>query len=191
MALFRILCYAVVDKKHNGVKLEKLTFAQMLDRLFEAENDIISLSSEEIKELLGDIKGKVDGIHFWLTKLDAEEERIGNLIKSLKEKKDAVRNSRNRFKEYIAETMIKNDTPKIFGQNYNLGCISRTYVKAKKDIVISTLDYATVSEGVIKREYSFDARLLANAFKDEPEKYKKYVTEEVKPSIRFTIRKDN
>lgn len=173
--------------------MQKKSFFKMMEELYQAENELINLTDEEIAELLGDVKGKVDGLRDWIEKLKAEEKRIGDDIKLLQEKKKSVANARERFRSYVANVMAANETPKIFGNTWTISCSEREYIRAK-EMEITTLDFATLNKNastpVVKRKYSFDADQLKKAYKEEPEKYGKYVEVERKPSIRFNAKKD-
>jgi len=172
---------------------EKLSFYSMMEKLYEAENELIAITDEEIKELLGDLKGKVDGMKDWIDKLDSEAVRLGVLVKQFQGKKKAVENAKDRFKKYIGQTMISNETPVLFGATYNISSKNQTFTKIKKNIDISTLDYAAFKEMGIEREYKINSTVLKNAVKKEgaPEGLSKFIEVETKPVVRFSIRKGN
>ena len=48
------------------------SFNQMLSKLRELEDELVDLSNDDLKTLLGDIKDKVDGVQLWESKLKAE-----------------------------------------------------------------------------------------------------------------------
>ena len=170
---------------------EKKTFYGLMQTLQDVENEMIDLDPQQIKELLGDIKGKVDGVYEWITRLDAERERLAENIRKLQARKKAVENAKDRFKEYIGYTLTANDTPMLMGNLWSVSAKAKESIKAKKDIELSTMDYIEANKAgdVIKREYKFDAAALKKAYEAEPEKFGKWVEKETKNVVRFTARK--
>ena len=170
---------------------KKRTFYGLMERLQDAENGMIELTPDEIKELLGDIKGKVDGVYEWVSRLDAEKERLADSIKKLQARKKAVENAKDRFKEYIGYTLTANDTPMLMGSMWSISAKPQEFIKAKKDLELSIMDYidANRSGDIVKREYKLDSAALKKAYEAEPEKFSKWVDKETKNVVRFSARK--
>lgn len=172
----------------------KKTFAQIMTTIYEAENNLINITNDELKEVFGDLKDKVDNVHAWLGKLEAEKERLAKDIKSLTDRKKAVTNAQDRLKRYIGYTMSNNETPKLYGNSWTIDCRKRDFLIVKKDCEISTMDYGIINsaagDNVIKREYKIDALKAKKAYQNDPEgPLAKYIETETKDVVRFTANK--
>lgn len=172
----------------------KKTFAELMSTIYEAENQLIEITNEELKDVFGDLKDKVDNVHAWLGKLDAEKERLAKDIKSLTDRKKAVMNAHERLKRYVGYTMSNNDTPKLYGNSWSIDCRKRDFVIVKKDCEISTMDYGIINEAagdnIIKREYKIDAMKAKKAYQKDPEgPWAKFLETETKDVVRFTANK--
>lgn len=166
----------------------KKSFNGLMTALYESENDMLELTPEQIAEILGDLKDKVDGMHDWLGRLDAEKDRLTKDIATLQARKKAVENAKVRFKEYIAFTMANNDTPKLFGNTWSVSCKPQTFVTVKKDIDITTSEYLEL-DGLIDRTYKLNSTEVKKAYKADPERFSKYVNVEDKNVVRFTAKR--
>lgn len=121
----------------------KKTFRSMLETLQEHEDELIDLEPEQIKELLGDLSNKVDGLHDWLGKMDAEAARLGEDIRRLQDRKKALTNAKLRYLDYIAFSMKASDSMEIFGTTWDikLGKSESVEVSIEKPDTIHAVSY--------------------------------------------------
>ena len=168
------------------------SFNQMLTKLRELEDQLVDLSNDDLKILLGDIKDKVDGVQLWESKLKAEIERVADEIRLLKERKQTMENSLKRFREYLVFTLKANETPMIKGQIWDIKLRKRKLIKPK-DVDITSTDYLKLNHGegrpVIDRVYKWNVSALKTAYTVEPETFKDYVVETETEFIQFTATK--
>lgn len=172
---------------------EKKTLASLMNKVFDVEQELISISDDEMKQLFGDLKGKVDSIKEYLLRLDEYEERVSEKIKSLQEYKKTIQNKSTSLKKYVKYVMETQETDELYGHDYVVKLQRRESLKVK-NIEITSDHYLNLNDGldkqIVKREYSFDATQLKAAYKRDPDKFKDFV--EVGTSVfpQFYIKKE-
>lgn len=168
------------------------SFNQMLSKLRELEDELVDLSNDDLKTLLGDIKDKVDGVQLWESKLKAEIARVAEEIRVLQDRKRTMENSLKRFRDYLVYTLKVNETPMIKGKVWDIKLRNRKLIKPK-DIEITSTDYLKLNHGegrkVIDRVYKWNVSALKTAYTVEPETFKDYVTATETEYIQFTATK--
>ena len=170
---------------------KRATFNDMMDRLYEVENELIDVTDEDLTQMLGDVRGKVDGLKDWLDKLDFEKDRISEQIRKLQNKKKSIQNAKERYREYIAMVMIKNETPELFGESHRVTCKKQTGSVLRENVEITTMDYVNLKDmGVIERQYKVNARRAKEEFEKDPNTFGKFIEKVERNVIRFSFKKD-
>lgn len=143
--------------------MQKRTFASMLDTMQKCQDELIELEPDQIKELLGDLSSKVDGLHDWLGKMDAEGERLAADIKTLQDRKKALGNAKQRYLDYIAHTMEANDSIEIFGNTWNvkLGKSEAVETSIEKPDTIHAVNYPEF----VSTKYTWNKKSIKDAIK--------------------------
>ena len=98
----------------------KKSFNQLMETLRQAEDDLINLTNEEMAEIFGDLKSKVDGVYNWESKLKFDIIRVSEDIKKLTERKRTLEGSLKRFRDYMVFVLESNDTPMLKGEMWDI-----------------------------------------------------------------------
>ena len=175
--------FCKMETENQPVK--KKSFYDLMAALYEAENELREMSQDDLTELLGNIRDKVDSVHDWIEKEKSEAERIKGHIQDLQRKKKAIENGVERLKLYVARVMADNDTPALFGQVWQVKIQERESIKAKNIEIDSGL-YLKYKD-VMKRTYSFDVMALKKAYKSNPEAFKELVDVDVTTFPKFSV----
>jgi hypothetical protein len=162
----------------------------MLTTLKAAEDELIELTDEDIADLLGDLRGKVDAIRELMRHWEAKEAFLAAEIKELTARKKSVTASRERFKTYMLRTMNGHEFKQLPGERFDLKVISRKAYKAT--MAPTAAEYLELQDfvGVVKKttNYAFDHSLLTKAFKADPERLAPYMEEGTSQYIKFNLR---
>ena len=130
----------------------------MLTTLQEAEDELIFITEEEIKELLGDVRGKVDAIEFTIAKLNGEEKRLAALIKKHQSRKSSVKNTIANIKAYCARTLDSMQTDQLFGDEWDVKITSS--VATQSLIKEPSEEHAITFHQFIRTKYAWDKDLV-------------------------------
>lgn len=164
----------------------------MLETLRHLEDNISNMTPEEIKVLLGDIKNKVDNTHEVITRMESEEIRLKESAQALSDRARTIKNTISRLKNYCVFAMKADDTTMLVGKHFDLKLNQRT-TPTVKDLNITAdmyLDLNSIKDGLVKREYSFDKRLMKELFKTSPELMNDYIFQKVSESVSFKPHKE-
>ena len=172
--------------------VRKKSFKELMLDISDAEENVISLTNEELSALFGDLKDKVDNLREWDNKLKWDIDRIAVDIATLSARKQAMVAAQKRFREYLYYVMSSNETPLIKGNTWDLK------IKRRKELKVTdaepTLDELHLlnldkENPVVKQQLSWNKKNLKEAYKLNPETYKDYVTEVVNEHIGFSATK--
>ena len=169
---------------------KKKTLHEMLTAMMEFEDDLIELTPEAIKDLLGDMKDKVDGIRETLKRMEATESMLADDIRYLEARKKALSNSRARMKEYMLNVLSAGDFTQLPGNRWDLKVITQKRNKLKG--TADEADYINLKEfGFVKKkvEYSFVHAKLSAAFNEDPEQWGDYMEAGTTQFLKFNVRK--
>lgn len=161
----------------------------MLIMLKEAEDELIELTDEDLAELLGDLRGKVDAIREVMSRMEATEAFLGEEIRQITARKKSLTASRERFKAYMLQTMNGHQFKQLPGERYDMKVISRKSYKAT--MAPTAAEYLELqADEVVKKTttYAFDHARLTKAFKADPEKFAPYMSEGTSQYIKFNLR---
>jgi hypothetical protein len=163
----------------------------MLKTLEQVDEGYIVLDNEEMKEIFGDIKGKVDGIYTLVSKLESESARLKKEKEAMEAAHKNMENRIKSIKNYVEYCLTVNETPLLVGDSYQLKLNIRNSVK-KKDVEL-TSNAATIlklrypSHVPVREKYELNAGDMKKVFnKEDMEKY--FETGESR-SVKFSVRK--
>lgn len=139
-------------------------FDQLLSKLNEADEAMEALSKEDFDQLIGDIKDKIDGIKYFISKCDAEEKRLDDIIKEFQDKKKSVQNSSKALKKWATDCMIKNGTDLMHGEKFTIRIQSRESLIINENIELDAKAYLKY-KGLVKRKYEWDKTAVKQAIK--------------------------
>ena len=154
---------------------ERKTFFQLMEQITAAEDASIeeALTRDQLLEILGDLKGKVDGLHDWDQKLKFDELKVADDIRLLQARKSTIQNARKTLRKSVGEIMKMNDTSMVQGNVWQVKVSQRKSVKVLP--IELTSDHYLNFKSVIKRDYSFDVTKLKSAYTANPEEFKDFV----------------
>ena len=165
------------------------TLNDMLSKLKAAEDELIELTDEDIAQLLGDLRDKVDAIREVMRRFEAEEAFLADEIKQLTARKKSVSGSRERFKAHMIHVMNEKEFKQLPGERFDMKIITR---KVYRSIVAPTAaEYLELQdEGLVKKTttYAFDHSALTRAFKADPERLGAFMEEGTSQYIKFNLR---
>ena len=167
------------------------TLNDMLSKLKAAEDELIELTDEDIADLLGDLKDKVDAIREVMLRMEVWEETIAAEIKELTARKKALGSSQDRFKAYMLHVMNENEFKQLPGQKYELKVMSRKAYKAT--MAPTAAEYMQLGGDLVRKktEFSFDHARLTAAFKEDPEEMAPYMRETSSRWLKFSVRRES
>jgi len=165
---------------------ERKTFYQLMEQITAAEDASIeeALTRDQLLEILGDLKGKVDGLHDWDQKLKFDELKVADDIRLLQARKSTIQNARKTLRKSVGEIMKMNDTSMVQGNVWQVKVSQRKSVKVLP--MELTSDHYLKYKSVIKREYSFDVTALKTAYTVNPDEYKDFVEVGVMDVLSFS-----
>jgi hypothetical protein len=157
------------------------------------DDDISELTIEEFTELVHeDLPNKIDGCKHHIDVLDSKELFLKDRIKELTDAKKQVENAKKRFKEYLVFAMKSKKVDKVKGKLFNLAIQSRKSL-SPQEFELTTdhfIELNTISEGCVKRSYSFDSAMFKKMCEKHPEIKDKYAVEKTSSFPMFRVRKD-
>jgi len=164
----------------------------MLETLRQVEDSLVEMTDEEVKALLGDVKGKVDSIYEVITRMLAEEIRLKEAAAALTARARNMKNSVARLKSFCVYAMKADGTSELMGKNFDVK-LNKRVTPTVKDLNITPdifMELNEVKEGLVKREYSFDKKAMKDLFKASPEKIGEYIFFKEAESISFKAHKE-
>ena len=165
---------------------------QMLETLRHFEDNIVNMTPEEIKVLLGDVKGKVDNTYDIITRMQSEEVRLKEAAKELTDRARNMKNSVARLKDYCIFAMKSDGTSELQGKNFDMKLSQRT-TPTVKDLNITPdmyLELNEIQDGLVRREYSFDKKAMKDLAKTKPELLDEYIFSKASDSLSFRAHKE-
>lgn len=182
----------VIDLSLHPHEEKNLSLAKLMDKVYEAEEGLLDLTQDDLKELFGNIRGKVDNTYNFLKHLEFSEMRVDADIKTLQNRKKTMQNAQKSLKSYLAHTLEVNDTPVIFGEMWQVKLQKRESIKAKSIDLTSDhyLELNDRNHPVVNRSYSWDAKALKSAYKSEPEKFGVFVEVGITMFPQFSAKKE-
>jgi hypothetical protein len=159
---------------------------KLLTAIEDLEEGLLDLTEEQIKELIGDVRNKVDSIYEIITRLDSEEERLAKNIKTLTDRKRALANSRNRLKQYVVTSMETFEAPAIYGKVWDV----KLQKRSKFNIREATLEDTYENNELVDMSFKFNRTKVLEAYNRGDEFAKAVVTPDQSTFIRFTAHKD-
>ena len=170
----------------------KLTFNEILQALTDHENELINLNPEQLGELLGDLRGKVDGVREWEGRLDANIQRVKDDRDKLVARIRTMETARKQVRDYLVFCLKSSDSLMIKGNTWDINLRRRKTIKPSTTEISST-EYLQLNldddKPVIKREYKWNIAALKSAYLEDPELYRNYVTESEIEFPQFTASK--
>lgn len=146
------------------------------------------LEEDDFNELIGDLKGKIDGIKYFISKCEAESKRLAeDYLIPIAKRKQACDNSVKTLKNWVTQTMIKQKYPYLEGDLFKVKIQEKKGISENGGISLDAKSFLKY-KGLIKRSYSWDKKALGAAFKSDPEKYKNIATPTKTSFIRFSIK---
>jgi len=167
---------------------------EMLKTLEQVDEGYLVLDNEEMKEIFGDIRGKVDGVYTLVSKLEAEAERLKKEKDAFERMHKTTKNRIHSIKSYVEYCLTANNTPMtpmVFGDRYQISIKTRKSVK-KKDVELNADDVTRLKflypgHHVVREKYELNAGDMKKVFfKDDMDKY---FEENESRSVSFGVRK--
>ena len=159
----------------------------MLETLRQVEDSLVEMTDESVKELLGDVKGKVDSIYEVITRMQSEEVRLKEAAAKLTDRARNMKNSVARLKSFCLFAMKADGTSELMGKNFDVKLNKRVTPTVKSQNITPDMymDLNEIKDGLVKREYSFDKKAMTDLFKASPEKIGEYIHLNESESISF------
>ena len=159
----------------------------LLMLLNKIDDELVTLGTEDLQKVIGDIQEKADDLSYVKQKMESEISRLKGLEVEIRAKRQAVENSLDRLKEYVTFCLRNSETSVLHGENHTLA-IRKTKSEKLKDLPVD-LNMVSYLEskynGAIK--YEIRSSILKPQLKDG-DKEKFYETTETFTST-FKVRK--
>jgi|GEM_PF-5781086 len=138
-------------------------FYLLLDRM-NKNDEAEELSEEDFNELIGTVKGKIDGIKDFLSRCEFEQKRLDETyIKPVQARKRAIKNSADRLKRWAVTSMVDNDMVVLHGDLFTIR-LGETKSAECSEVDINPTMYLK-NKDLIKRKYEFDKTAIAKQLK--------------------------
>ena len=99
---------------------ERATLATLIAKLTELEENDGDPGVVDLAQLLGDLRGKTDGIKFVLDKLGNYQDFLSQQIEPLRKAKASAAKHAERLREYVRTTMEASNFEKLPGEVWNM-----------------------------------------------------------------------
>jgi len=161
------------------------SFNEMLIAMEQAEEGLIALDQEEMKDLVGDIRDKTDAIHEVLQRMEYEENRLAENIKKLQDRKKQIKEAQKRLKDYVIYCLERSDMPAVYGKVWDLKIVKRKITGIRP----ITDDDARKHQDLIEFSWKWDRSKVLEKAKEGHEVAKSLVEESETRYLSFSAHK--
>lgn len=151
------------------------TLAQILKTLEEADNALLDLSPDDMRQLGSMLAEKVDAYHTVLSKMAAEEKRLREEAESFLKPARALASAQERLKQSMSFVMMENKYLRIPGDKYRVELKESKSVSCPLD---PTKDDQWVYPDFVRVKFEWDKKALREALEGD-DKEKKALAEKV------------